>query len=501
MRAGDVLANRYQLTAMLGKGGMAEVWRAEDLERRRPVAVKFLRPDQFLAAYSDEGERQDEIRILRHRFRREGSLLGRLHHPGIPELYDSGTHGDDPYIVMRYVDGVSLHEFIEHHTITVDVAAAIAAQITEALICAHALPVVHRDLKPYNVLIGQDGTAALIDFGIAKPLGPGTTGYTRQGSTVGSRGYQAPEQILEGQITPATDLYALGCVLYRMLAGRPPFVGDGVPSQHISNKPPPLVAFASHVPADLECLTLRLLEKHPGDRPPDATVVRDLLAPFLPKLGDAAPSPRFNPDPTAVFRAPRSDPPPVAPRASTPIRESRRSGPWLRRREVDALLDRVQNQLRSGAADDVSHRELLDLSEKAGSQWGPADPLVLSVQLAAADVLRVAGDCREATAVYQAVVEVSAATDDSTHHAIAAEARLGIGECRIPFGDLSSALRAMSHTVELLPHFPAQWGYRLATRCREVGLELAELRLPDVDAVLKRLQSWETGSPTTTDRV
>jgi serine/threonine protein kinase len=323
MRAGDVLANRYQLTEMLGKGGMAEVWRAEDLELRRTVAVKFLRPDPFLAACSDEAERREEFRVVCHRFRREGSLLGRLHHPGIPELYDSGTHGDEPYIVMRYIDGVSLHEFIERHTITVDVAAAIAAQITDALICAHALPVVHRDLKPYNILIGQDGTAALIDFGIAKPLGPGTTGYTRQGSTVGSRGYQAPEQILEGQITPATDLYALGCVLYFMLAGRPPFIGDGMPAQHLSHNPLPLLAFKSDIPAELDNLTLQLLEKNPDDRPPDARAVRALLDPYLPRLGDAAPSPRFIPDPTAVFRTPSSHPQPIAPRTPRSVQEPR----------------------------------------------------------------------------------------------------------------------------------------------------------------------------------
>jgi serine/threonine protein kinase len=500
MRAGDVLANRYQLTEMLGKGGMAEVWRAEDLELRRAVAVKFLRPDPFLAACSDEAERREEFRVVCHRFRREGSLLGRLHHPGIPELYDSGTHGDEPYIVMRYIDGVSLQEFMDHHMITVDVAAAIAAQITDALICAHALPVVHRDLKPYNILIGQDGTAVLIDFGIAKPLGPGTTGYTRQGSTVGSRGYQAPEQILEGQITPATDLYALGCVLYRMLAGRPPFIGDGMPAQHLSHKPLPLLAFASHIPAELDGLTLQLLEKSPDDRPLDARAVRARLDPYLPKLGDAAPSPRFNPDPTAVFRTPRSHPQHVAPRTPRVAQEPRRHGPWLRRREVEAMLARVQSQLRSSDGDDVSRIELLSLHETARSQWGPADPLVLSVHLAAADVLRVAGDCHEATAVYQAVVDLSAVTDGSAHPAIAIEARLGIGECRIPFGDLPSALQAMIETVDQLAHLPTQRALQLARRCREVGLELDELRLSGVSAVVERLDQWESKTTSTDDQ-
>jgi serine/threonine protein kinase len=480
------------LTKKLGNGGMAEVWQAHDQQSGRQVAMKFLRPDQFLATYTDEGERYDELRILRQRFRREGALLERLQHPGIPQMYDRGTHGADPYIVMRLVEGVSLHDFLERHTPTIGVTVSIAAQITDALACAHALPVVHRDLKPHNVLIARDGTVVLIDFGIAKPLGPDTTSYTRQGSTVGSRGYQAPEQILERQVTPGTDLYALGCILYRMLAGRPPFIGDGLPAQHISGTPLPVSVFAPHVPPELDELTLRLLAKNPDDRPATASAVRALLDHYLPQPGEAAPSPRFDPDPTAFFRAPKGHEQTTAP--PTPSRapaSSRRRGPWLRRREVEALLADVRTQLRSGDVDADLPR-IVGLLEAARRQWGPTDPLVLSIHMTAADGFRTAGDCQKAATLYQEIADISAAGDGPAHQADALEAQLGLGECRIPFGDLAAALHALAETIDMLPRLVPQRAEPLAARCKEVGLELEELRCDEARTMLDRLDRWES---------
>ena len=148
MKPGDVLEDRYQLEKLIGKGGMAEVWEARDLEVQRGVAVKFLRPDQDPAGIEDEDAWFENLTALRGRFRREGTLLGRLHHPGIPELFSQGSHGTDPYIVMRLIEGVSLHHFLERHNPTVAVAAAIAAQAADALTHVHSLPVVHRDIKP-----------------------------------------------------------------------------------------------------------------------------------------------------------------------------------------------------------------------------------------------------------------------------------------------------------------------------------------------------------------
>ena len=165
MRPGDVLGDRYELGKLIGKGGMAEVWEARDLQVQRRVAVKFLRPDQDPAGIEDEEGWFENLTALRGRFRREGALLGRLRHPGIPELFSQGSYGTDPYIVMQLIEGVSLHHFLERHNPTVGAAAAIVAQIADALVHVHSLPVVHRDIKPYNLLVALDGTVVLIDFG------------------------------------------------------------------------------------------------------------------------------------------------------------------------------------------------------------------------------------------------------------------------------------------------------------------------------------------------
>lgn len=491
MRAGDLLANRYRLTKMLGKGGMAEVWQGHDQQSDRQVAIKFLRSDQFAISDTDDSERHQELKILRQRFRREGALMERLQHPGIPQLFDRGTHGADPYIVMRLVEGVSLHDFLERHTTTIGVTAAIAVQITDALACAHALPVVHRDLKPHNVLIDRDGTVVLIDFGIAKPLNPDATGYTRQGSTVGSRGYQAPEQILERQVTPATDLYALGCVLYRMLAGRPPFIGEGLPAQHISDTPPPPSAFSPHVPPELDELTQRLLAKTPEDRPATASEVQAVIGQYLPKPGQPEPSPRFEPDPTAFFRIPRGHQQTAKPTApSRAAGSNRRREPWLRRRDVEAFLTEFRTQLRTGDVEPDLPRTI-SMLDAARRQWGPTDPIALSLRMAAADGYRTAGDCQEAAILYQEIYDIGAANDGHSHGADMLEARLGLAECRIPFGDLASAVHALAETIDALPQLQPHRAQSLTARCREIGLELEELKRYEARAMLDRLDDWE----------
>ena len=494
MKPGDVLEDRYELAKLIGKGGMAEVWEARDLQVQRSVAVKFLRPDQDPAGIEDEDAWFENLTALRGRFRREGTLLGRLRHPGIPELFSQGSHGTDPYIVMRLIDGVSLHHFLERHNPTVAVAAAIAAQAADALTHVHSLPVVHRDIKPYNLLIAQNGTVVLIDFGIAKPVGRHATPYTRHGSTVGSRGYQAPEQILERQVTPKTDLYALGCVLYELLAGRPPFTGDRLADQHLHEVPLPLLVHAPHVPAELAEITLQLLEKEPDRRPANAAIVREVLSGFLPQPGDPAPSPRFDPDPSRPFRE-RAEPwPPAAQISPGPApgpSAGRRGASWLSRREVEAALQAAEGELVSGDLGTGAAR-VVELVPTAQRQWGRADPLARAVRKKAADSLRVAGDCGRAGILYQELADMAQGSDDPADQADLAEGLLGAAECRIPFGDLATAVDAIAFALRVIPELPSGAARHLAGRCREVGLELAELgHGQSVEELLGRIDSWE----------
>jgi serine/threonine protein kinase len=494
MKPGDVLEDHYELSKLIGKGGMAEVWEARDLQVPRSVAVKFLRPDQDPGGIEDEEGQFEDLMALRGRFRREGALLGRLRHPGIPELFSQGSYGSDPYIVMRQVDGISLHRFLERHNSTVAVAASVAAQAADALTHVHSLPVVHRDIKPHNLLIARDGTVVLIDFGIAKPIGRHATPYTRHGSTVGSRGYQAPEQILERQVTPQTDLYALGCVLYELLAGRPPFTGDRLADQHLNETPLPLLVHAPHVPAELAEITLQLLEKEPDRRPASAAIVREVLSGYLPQPGDQVPSPRFDPDPTRPFRerAERWPSAELVPPGPVPGAGSGRRGTsWLSRRQVEAALQSAEDELLSGNLGTGAAR-IAELVPAAQHQWGRADPLVRAVRKKAADCLRVAGDCGRAGILYQEVADAARGGDDPAHQADVAEGLLGAAECRIPFGDLTAAVDAIAFALPVIAELPPEAARHLAGRYREVGLELAELGCGQaVEELIGQLDGWE----------
>ncbi|GAA3422527.1 serine/threonine-protein kinase [Streptosporangium vulgare] len=483
MKPGDVLNGRYRLLELLGKGGMAEVWKAYDSGSRREVAVKLVRPLPELADWFDTDDMNEGRAELHGRFRREGALLADLDHPGIPELYDRGTHGDRPYIVMRLVEGSPLHRFLAaHRPLPRPVVVAIASQIAAALRRAHEVPVVHRDLKPQNVIIARDGTVVLIDFGIAMPLRPGVTRYTARGATLGSRGYMAPEQIREEQLTPHTDLYALGCVLFELFTGRQPFDPDGeggIIVQHLHSEPPSVHDLVSGVPEDLAELTRRLLAKGPYDRPLDAGEVLEALSSHLPGPGTPAPSPRVDPDPTLPFREPRDLPRPGNPadaRRSAPSplpARSHRTATWLSRRNVEEILAEVRNELVVGEAGPATER-LVALLPDARRQFG-ADQLVRAALIACADSLRIAGDCGRAGALYRQLVDDLGYATDPPFLAASLIARLGVAECRIPFGELDAALDGLRVVVSRAGALPAGLAGAVGSRCEDLGVELSEL--------------------------
>ena len=264
-----VIGDRYQLRTMLGRGGMAVVWQGIDLRLGRSVAVKLLNP----AGVMDPD--------MLERFDREARTAARLTHPNIVAVHDVGSDGDEPYLVMELVDGPNLAAVLADGPLGLDRVLRIAGQVCGALGTAHAAGVIHRDIKPANILLNQAGTVKVCDFGIARLLHGSQATLTAPATTIGTSHYMAPEQAAGDAVDARTDLYALGCLLYAMLTGHPPFTGDNplrVMWQHLNDPAPALASVRSGIPADLDRLVGQLLAKSPADRPATATEVRDRLA-------------------------------------------------------------------------------------------------------------------------------------------------------------------------------------------------------------------------------
>ncbi|PLW73363.1 serine/threonine protein kinase, partial [Streptomyces sp. DJ] len=282
---GRIVAGRYELSTVIGQGGMGQVWTAYDRRLDRRVAVKLLRPDR-VAGTAEAGD-------LQRRFERECRVTAQVDHPGLVTVYDAGSDADELYLVMRYVEGADLADHLaENEPYPWTWAVAVAAQLCSVLSAVHAVPIVHRDLKPRNVMVGQDGAVTVLDLGVAAVLNTDTTRLTRSGSFPGTPVYMAPEQAMGGAVGPRTDLYALGIVLHELLSGNVPFHGStalGVLHRHLHEAPVPLRQVRPEVPEPLEALVLRLLAKDPQDRPADAQEVYRALAPMLPGPQPAVP--------------------------------------------------------------------------------------------------------------------------------------------------------------------------------------------------------------------
>jgi serine/threonine-protein kinase len=253
---GEVLAGRYELGRLLGRGGMAEVYLGTDRVLQRPVAVKVL--GGWLAA--DGG--------FVERFRREALAAASFSHPDLVAVYDAGSRDDLHFIVMEYVPGETLAEVIaRERRLPAARASGIARDVARALAVAHAAGIVHRDVKPANVMLTPDGRTKLMDLGIARTLDG--EDLTRATSILGSPNYLSPEQARGEHVDPRSDIYSLGCVLYEMLAGRPPFDAEtpvAVAYKHVHEEPQPPSAVEPTVPAALDAVTLRAMAKDPEDR-------------------------------------------------------------------------------------------------------------------------------------------------------------------------------------------------------------------------------------------
>jgi serine/threonine-protein kinase len=246
---------RYRIERKLGAGGMADVYLAEDQELGRRVAIKIL-----------NGRHANDDQFI-ERFRREAKNAAALNHPNIVSIYDRGEAEDTYYIAMEYLDGRTLKELIvSRGAAPVNVAIEYARQILSALRFAHRHGIVHRDIKPHNVLVDGEGRVKVTDFGIARA---GTSQMTEAGSIVGTAQYLSPEQARGGEVDPRSDLYSLGIVLYELLTGKTPFDGETpveIAMKHLSQAPKAPSKLRPDVPPELDMVVLRALSKNPDDR-------------------------------------------------------------------------------------------------------------------------------------------------------------------------------------------------------------------------------------------
>jgi hypothetical protein len=267
------LAGRYRLNEKLGRGGMGEVWRGTDLRLRRTVAVKLLP----LHADSDPAGAA--------RFRREAEITAAFQHPTITALYDMDEHRADAgqdllFLIMEMLDGEDLRKVMDREPLglPIDETLALTTQVSDGLATAHSRGVVHRDIKPANLVRLRDGKVKICDFGIAR-LAESTAGLTH--GLLGTPAYMAPEQFNGGTIDGRTDLYALGCVLYVMLTGRPPFPSDVSVAEHmyhhLNTVPDGPRSLRPDTPEELDELVLELLAKDASHRPASAGHVTDRL--------------------------------------------------------------------------------------------------------------------------------------------------------------------------------------------------------------------------------
>ena len=259
MMIGRVLAGRYRLLELLGEGGMAHVFRAHDELLDRPVAIKVLR--------AGFGADRDFVA----RFRQEARSVASLHHPNIATVYDTGTDVVD-YIVMQLVDGEDLERMIRRlGRVPVHTAARIVVEVSRALQAAHERGIIHRDVKPANILIDRDGEVRVVDFGIARAAN--AIGVTTAGMMLGSVHYVSPEQVLGEEVTAASDVFSLGVVLYEAITGQRPFEGPtpaSVALERLHVRPAPPSSVVRYLPAGLDPLVMRALERDRAARYPSA---------------------------------------------------------------------------------------------------------------------------------------------------------------------------------------------------------------------------------------
>lgn len=269
--ASRILGDRYELQRRLGSGGAGTVWRALDHTLGRAVAIKLLHAD-----LADDP-------AVEARFRTEATAAAQLTHPNAVQVYDVGRDDHDDYLVMELVEGPSLAVLLRDGRLPPGTAAAVGSRVASALGAAHEAGIVHRDVKPANVLLSADGRIKLADFGIARVLGEASARLTRAGTLLGTARYLAPEQLGDDPVDARADVYALGLVLYEALTGQQPF-GDGSPvevaTRRLTTSLPPIRELAPEVPVELQDVVERATRREPDERPDDGRELASALGAF-----------------------------------------------------------------------------------------------------------------------------------------------------------------------------------------------------------------------------
>jgi eukaryotic-like serine/threonine-protein kinase len=294
---GELIADRYELEELVGTGGMSSVFRARDLQLEREVAIKILHQH-----YADDPEYLE-------RFRREARAVARLSHPNIVTVIDRGDDGGRQYIVFEHVEGENLKQLVVRSgRLPVRQALELALAVADGLAFAHDRGLVHRDVKPQNVLLSSEGEVKVTDFGIARSLHV-EHGVTQTGTVLGTGEYLAPEQASGKQVSAATDVYSLGVVLWELLAGEVPFLGENfvaVALRHVNEPPPHLRERRPDVSPRLDAAVDRALAKDPAHRFPSMTAFAEELRACLVEAEGYVPPPVADAELTLVTSPPRT---------------------------------------------------------------------------------------------------------------------------------------------------------------------------------------------------
>ncbi|QHC25654.1 protein kinase domain-containing protein [Streptomyces sp. GS7] len=504
-----IIAGRYRLYTPIGAGGMGEVWQAYDERLDRRVAVKMMLAESPVPPGFQGAAFQETLQTRRARFFREVQTTAGIEHLGVPAVYDTGTDEASGrlFVVMQLLQGRELQTFIdetdyENETVSVSWAAAVGAQIASVLDTVHHHDVVHRDVKPSNLMITPGGVVKVLDFGVAALRGVGTLPrLTQVGMTVGTPPYMSPEQSLANAVGPAADVYALACVLHELLTGKPPFTPDDSRSymwHHVHTLPPPIRSLRPDVPADIEKLLLVMLTKESEQRM-GAMEVYDALLPFihatagrLAATGDGVLDPRLpflRPfggrargtgvaafyTPTVVVPSPLEVPPAAAQSGAAA---------GLTEQEADAISGRAARLAQEG-----QFTQAADALDEAIAR--ATDPeLREGMQFSLAQVKFLAGSHREALALFEPLAQeyTNRYGDDDE------QAQLCwyyAAQCRMELGEASAAIRAFDHVAEITPAPDDEDAVNrhLDTLARLMGLYAAVENLPQALEVGDRLRS------------